>query len=513
VTAVVRYHADGTLDSTENYGASGAKAFSTYDAAGHLVSTRTVAPTTPVHAPESASETGDDSTGSAPVPHAPTVVQAIADQTSAEDGTWTFQVPSSAFGDADGDVLSYSAKLANGSGLPSWLTFSPATRSFSGTPPVDFNGVIALVVTASDGALSVSDTFKLTVTPVNDAPVIISNGGGANAALSVPEHTTAITTVAASDPDLAAAVTYAIAGGADAAKFTIDAASGELSFKSAPNFALPGDVGGNNVYDVTVSASDGALAVQQALAVSVTGVSSAPAFAGTQGSDSFTAPTAADWKIDGLSGNDRLTGGAGDDIIDGGAGNDFLAGGAGIDTVSYASAGSGVTVNLANGQGTGGGGADTLAEFENVRGSNFSDMLTGSSADNVLDGAAGNDWLAGGRGADVLIGGSGADRFVFQDVLDSTNAARDTIGDFDRSQGDIIDLSAIDAITSRAYRGDDSFTFLSGGHFTGRSGQLIANEVSADHYLVQGDLNGDRAADFSFWVDSIAVITAPSFIL
>jgi hypothetical protein len=64
--------------------------------------------------------------------------------------------------------------LGNGNALPSWLTFNAATRTFSGTPPLNFNGAIDLRVTASDGALSANDTFTLTVTPVNDAPVITS---------------------------------------------------------------------------------------------------------------------------------------------------------------------------------------------------------------------------------------------------------------------------------------------------------------------------------------------------
>jgi hypothetical protein len=49
--------------------------------------------------------------------------------------------------------------------LPSWLSFTAATRTFSGTPPLDFAGNINLTVTASDGSLSVADTFALTVTP------------------------------------------------------------------------------------------------------------------------------------------------------------------------------------------------------------------------------------------------------------------------------------------------------------------------------------------------------------
>ena len=36
----------------------------------------------------------------------------------------------------------------------------------------EFSGLIDLKVTASDGTLSVTDTFTLTITPTNDAPVV-----------------------------------------------------------------------------------------------------------------------------------------------------------------------------------------------------------------------------------------------------------------------------------------------------------------------------------------------------
>ena len=60
-----------------------------------------------------------------------------------------------------------------------------------------------------------------------------------------------VATVAALDPD-GGAVTYSIAGGADAARFTINAATGALRFVAAPNHEAPTDAGGNNVYDVIV---------------------------------------------------------------------------------------------------------------------------------------------------------------------------------------------------------------------------------------------------------------------
>ena len=104
---------------------------------------------------------------------------------------------------------------------------------------------------------------------LNVAPTITSNGAGTSAAVLVTENTTAVTTVTATDPNVGNVVTYAISGGADAAKFSINASTGVLTFRNAPNFELPTDVGPNNVYNVVVQASDGTLTDTQALTVTV----------------------------------------------------------------------------------------------------------------------------------------------------------------------------------------------------------------------------------------------------
>lgn len=79
--------------------------------------------------------------------------------------------------------------------------------------------------------------------------------------------------VTASDPD-GNALTYGIAGGADAGRFWINSTTGLLSFLTAPDYETPIDAGGNNVYDVTISASDGVAGpVTQAVQVTVTDVS------------------------------------------------------------------------------------------------------------------------------------------------------------------------------------------------------------------------------------------------
>ncbi|BBI49684.1 hypothetical protein HORIV_21050 [Vreelandella olivaria] len=67
-------------------------------------------------------------------------------------------------------------------------------------------------------------------------------------------------------------MTYALSG-IDAALFDLNANTGALSFKSAPDFEAPGDAGGNNVYDVILTANDGSLISNpQALAITVTDV-------------------------------------------------------------------------------------------------------------------------------------------------------------------------------------------------------------------------------------------------
>ena len=114
--------------------------------------------------------------------------------------------------------------------------------------------------------------------------------------------------------------------------------------------------------------------------------------------------------LNGGAGDDTLDGGAGNDTLTGGAGADSLDGGAGTDEASYSGSGAGVTVNLATGTGSGGDAqGDTLANIENLTGSNFDDILTGDGNANSLTGGAGDDTLDGGAGDDTLTGGAGAD--------------------------------------------------------------------------------------------------------
>jgi len=157
------------------------------------------------------------------------------------------------------------------------LTFGSAPN-FEAPTDAGGNNVYDVTVQASDGKGG-SDTqaIAVTVTNVAENPVIGSNGGGASATVSKPENQMAVTTVTATDPDVGDTVSYSIVPGGDATAFTIVSTTGALTFVTAPDYELPTDSGGNNVYEVTVQASDGALADSQALAVTVTDVNENPA--------------------------------------------------------------------------------------------------------------------------------------------------------------------------------------------------------------------------------------------
>ena len=253
----------------------------------------------------------------------------------------------------------------------------------------------------ADGIVPVSELF-------NQAPMITSNGGGDTATVSVAENSAAAATVTAIDPDAGQTLAFSIAGGVDAALFTIDSTTGALAFVSAPDFEAPTDAGSDNTYEVTVQVSDGNGGTDtQAISVSVTNLagispppSNAAAIIGTDEEDVLTGLGGAN-NIQGLGGNNVLLGGGGNDTLRGGLGADVLDGGAGSDFASYAASATDIIASLADpASNTGEAFGDIYISIESLRGSNFDDTLIGDGSNNLLQGAAGADHLDGRGGAD-----------------------------------------------------------------------------------------------------------------
>jgi Ca2+-binding RTX toxin-like protein len=128
----------------------------------------------------------------------------------------------------------------------------------------------------------------------------------------------------------------------------------------------------------------------------------------------------------------------------------------------------------------------------------------------MLTSGAGNDSLTGGIGADQLTGGLGADQYIFVSVADFSMGVLDRIMDFNRMQGDRINLAVIDA--NSALAGNQAFTFIGAGAFTGVAGQLGYTPI-AGGVRVRGDINGDGSADFNFTVLGVAALVGTDFVL
>jgi glucose/arabinose dehydrogenase len=100
--------------------------------------------------------------------------------------------------------------------------------------------------------------------PANNSPPAFTSAQTA----SIAENQVAAYQAAANDPD-GNPLTFAIDGGADAALFSITSA-GALRFNAAPDYDLPGDADGDNVYAVRLSVSDGRASATQAVNITVT---------------------------------------------------------------------------------------------------------------------------------------------------------------------------------------------------------------------------------------------------
>ncbi len=151
---------------------------------------------------------------------------------------------------------------------------------------------------------------------------------------------------------------------------------------------------------------------------------------------------------------------------------------------------------------------------EVLRGLAGNDNVYGKEGNDRLEGGDGADLLRGGAGRDVLVGGSGSDRFDWDSVGEAGKSAlRDIVSDFVRGS-DKIDLAGIDARADMS--GNNAFSFIGTSAFSGIDGQVryqLFDTAGEDYTLVQGDVNGDRVADFEVQITGLLPLSSSDFVL
>ncbi len=423
---------------------------------------------------------------------APIVAAALLAQNASEDSAFSYTVPLGTFADVDvGDTFGYSASLANGDPLPSWLSFDPFNRIFSGTPGNGDVGSLSVKVTATDGSnATASSSFTLTIGNTNDAPIVSTP----SALLSGTEDTAYTITVAqllanASDPDGDA---LSVANLSANHGTLVDNGDGSWTFTPDANFN-----GAVTLNYQVVDGHGGSAAATQGF--NLAAVNDAPTrqvalfdqLNGLGQAFTYTLPANAFADVD-----------AGDSLALGArlANGDPLPGWLSFDSPSRSFSGTppagtqpgdiGITVTATDSGGLWVSGDFTLSLLSASVGTPSNDVLNGSVVDDALYGLAGNDTLNGFGGNDLLDGGSGFDILL-------GGQGNDTLLAGDDADGSELHGEDGDDILTGSGGGD----ILSGGNgndmISGGNGNDRLNGGAGSDLLQGGDGN-DVLEDFDF---------------
>jgi hypothetical protein len=189
------------------------------------------------------------------------------------------------------DIITSGTNIMYGSGGAGWNGGAPGTAQSGGATPgsilcdapdnrggggSDCYGNASTGGKGGSGLIVIRYAFDVT------APTITSS-----ASYSAQENQTSIGTATANE-----SVTWSKVSGVDSASVTIVSATGVITFTLAPDFEAPTDVGANNIYNLTIRATDTAgNTTDQAIAVTVTNVVDTSSFNSFSLAGSATAAT------------------------------------------------------------------------------------------------------------------------------------------------------------------------------------------------------------------------------
>ncbi|QDV11468.1 Cadherin domain protein [Rosistilla oblonga] len=175
------------------------------------------------------------------VNEAPLLITPFTDLAVNEDSSISTLDVGTHFQDPDaGTTLVFTATSSEASIVTTSVTGSVLTLQLQPDANTSADGPVSITVTASDGELSVSDTFSITVRPVNDAPAVLvtSNVSSEEDAgpQTVPNFVTSIASGAANEASQSVTVSVTnFTNNLFAAGGEPEIVNGELQYTAAPN--------------------------------------------------------------------------------------------------------------------------------------------------------------------------------------------------------------------------------------------------------------------------------------
>ncbi|WP_144394703.1 putative Ig domain-containing protein [Pleionea sediminis] len=160
-----------------------------------------------------------------------------------------------------GDTLTYSAPT-----LPTWLSFDAGTGALTGTPTNDEVGDHNVTLRVNDGTVDVDESFTITVSNVNDDPVITST-----AVTTANEDAAYSYTFTATDDDVGDTLTYSAPTLPTWLSF--DTGTGELT--GTPTNDEVGD------HNVVLRVNDGTVDVDESFTITVSNTNDSPTITST----------------------------------------------------------------------------------------------------------------------------------------------------------------------------------------------------------------------------------------
>ncbi|MDH4583800.1 tandem-95 repeat protein, partial [Pseudomonas sp. BN415] len=440
----------------------------------------------------------------AAVNDAPSLAQALADQNAAEGSPFSFTVAGNAFTDVDGDALSYSASLADGSPLPGWLSFDTATRTFSGTPAAGDIGSLSVRVTATDsGNVNVSDVFTLSIGNTNDAPSV-------SGPVSLPAGT--------EDQSYLLTSAQLLANASDldgdvlsVQSVSVDPAFGSLSDNGDGTWTFSPAANGNGPVSFAVVISDGIATVTTSANLNLAAVNDAPTgnvtLSGTALEGQTLTASHSLFDADGLG----VVGYQWQTSADGSSWSDLA--GATAASLVLGAALVGLQVRVVARYTDGGGTLESAASsptaaiaqlLNPIDGTEGDDPLVGTDGADLIHAKGGNDVVQARAGDDSVFGADGDDVLFGEDGNDSLDGGSGYNQLLGGEGNDTLNLGsgALDSSYATGGGGDD---LLIAAGLANASAVSLSGDSGSDTYRYDGSgnlslsdyVNTSQASDFN----------------